>query len=828
MSMQDGSAFDQQGDPLPTGAIARLGSTRFRHEGPITCQTASLDGRLIATGGGRGVRVWDAATGRLIHALAITQNDRAVMPTAVAFSIDGDKLAALGAFGQGVVSVWDLRGTATRQDILLAQRDDYSSIMMEAPFLAFSGNPKQLLLKNYSDRSIRVIDLPSGTEVRAMTDAGGINSVVMRPDGKLVTAGTDNRHIITWDTNDGKEVSRWTSPYGLVSLAYSPNGKQLASIDQDLAPTIWNISTGKKELVFPARSRSISVSWSADGTAIYVARQPDQIVRWNLQTQQKETIIQLPRQWVTGTVTSIAQADRPEMLMLGSSGRRGVNFSKLRLFPADKPELALTFDGYDQGQQYVFYSALRKQWLTIGSTNDSILRAWGEKGKLTATYDLKLEEVNLRSFASDANGAKIALSDQTGRVYIIDTGTGTLQKSIQAFPRACYDTEFSLDGKSIITTDLRWVKIFSCETGALQKSYELYSSDPLRTIMSHDGTRLATMHYVQDDEQVMLRFFDAASGKLLATNMKLANHQQNFAFSYDGRNLHIVTNRGRSTGVSVVETATGKQRFQSDLPSPYVYTSSQSRMSPDGRWLVTPANGTELDQHAVILWKMGSNREPYVLTGHRGVVSSCHFSSDSKQLLTVCNDSTMLVWDLSRWSLPGEQTVNEKEFPQYWSLLASNDAVKAYVTICRWAKQPQAAEWLGKQIMTSSTSIDKEQIKVWIKQLDAAKFQDREQATKQLIKHAGAAKADLKLALVSTQSPESKRRLEQILSQAEESTSLSENPLQFSRGLETLELMGSAAALQQLQLISRRTDNLGQEAREAATRLGYRLQATNK
>lgn len=823
--MQDGVVFDQQGDSIPSGAIARLGSTRFRHEGPITCQTASLDGRFIATGGGRGVRVWDAATGRLIHALAITQNDRAVMPTAVAFSIDGDKLAALGAFAQGVVSVWDLRGNATRQDILLAQRDDYSSIMMDAPFLAFSGNPRQLLLKNYSDKSIRVIDLPSGTEVRAMTDAGGINSVVIRPDGKLVTAGTDNRHIITWDTNDGKEVSRWTSPYGLVSLAYSPNGKQLASIDQDLAPTIWNIAKGKKELILPARSRSISVSWSADGTAIHVTRQPDQIVRWNLQTQ-KESTIQLPRQWVTGTVTSIAQTDRPEMLMLGSSGRRGINFSKLRLFPADKPELALAFDGYDQGQQYVFYSALRKQWLTIGSTNDSTLRAWGDKGKLSASYDLKLDEVNFRSFASDSKGARIALSDQTGRVYIIDTETGTLQKSIQAFPRACYDTEFSLDGKSIITTDLRWVKIFSCETGALQKSYELYSSDPIRTIMSHDGTKLATMHYAQDDEQVVLRFFDAASGKVLATNMKLANHQQNFAFSHDGRNLHIVTNRGRSTGVSVVETATGKQRFQADLPAPYIYTSSQSRMSPDGRWLVTPANGTELDQHAIIVWKMGSNREPFVLTGHRGIVTSCQFSSDSKQLLTVCNDSTMLVWDLNRWALPTEQTVNEKEFPQHWSALASNDAAKAYSAIYRWASQPQAAEWLGKQIMTSSTSIDKEQVKVWIKQLDAPKFQDREQATKQLIKHAGAVKADLKLALVSNHSPESKRRLEQILAQAEESTSLSENPLQFSRGLEALELMGSAPAFQQLQLIAKRTDNLGLEAREAATRLGNRLQST--
>ncbi|HMP17658.1 MAG TPA: hypothetical protein PKD72_11585, partial [Gemmatales bacterium] len=31
-------------DVLPTGAIARLGSTRFRHDGLITCQAVTSDG----------------------------------------------------------------------------------------------------------------------------------------------------------------------------------------------------------------------------------------------------------------------------------------------------------------------------------------------------------------------------------------------------------------------------------------------------------------------------------------------------------------------------------------------------------------------------------------------------------------------------------------------------------------------------------------------------------------------------------------------------------------------------------------------------------------
>ena len=87
-----GPGFDAQGDALPPGALARLGSLRFRHDAPITCQAITHDIRLIATGGGRSIRIWDAATGRQKFALTMVQNNRAVIPTAVAFSVDGHQI----------------------------------------------------------------------------------------------------------------------------------------------------------------------------------------------------------------------------------------------------------------------------------------------------------------------------------------------------------------------------------------------------------------------------------------------------------------------------------------------------------------------------------------------------------------------------------------------------------------------------------------------------------------------------------------------------------------------------------------------------------------
>jgi len=61
-------AKDQFGDSLPAGSVARFGTVRLRHAGPVQQLFFSLDGKhLVSAGNDSTVRLWELTTGSEIR-----------------------------------------------------------------------------------------------------------------------------------------------------------------------------------------------------------------------------------------------------------------------------------------------------------------------------------------------------------------------------------------------------------------------------------------------------------------------------------------------------------------------------------------------------------------------------------------------------------------------------------------------------------------------------------------------------------------------------------------------------------------------------------------
>jgi len=195
---------------------------------------------LAALGNDAYVPVWNAATGNLLKTIALADHPKSV--SCIAFSPDGKWMVVGEAFTKaeiftGRIELLDtgagreVRGLATHH--------------WEVESVALSRDGKWLVSSNW-DRKVRVLEFPSGKQVRDFESASKPRCVAISLDSKAIASGGMDSTVTLWDREGGRVLHRLTGHSGgILSISFSPDGQHLASASADGSARIWNVSMGE-------------------------------------------------------------------------------------------------------------------------------------------------------------------------------------------------------------------------------------------------------------------------------------------------------------------------------------------------------------------------------------------------------------------------------------------------------------------------------------------------------------------------------------------------------------------------------------------------------
>src|SRR5262249_18748571 len=201
---------DRHGDPLPSGAPARLGTIRLRHGGYVSHVAFSPDGKaLVSVGGDHSIRLWDPKTGKEIRRLG---GKDVFYASSFAFSPDGKMLAAYTLGQQGSVLVLEYPSG----NVLLKIGGVGNP---GANQFAFSSASKTFLMVQNGDM-VQRWDIATGDKLKPLTGARlQLTTMAVSPDGKMVAAAGGGQ-IFLWDGPTGKLLRQWEDFGGARSLVF--------------------------------------------------------------------------------------------------------------------------------------------------------------------------------------------------------------------------------------------------------------------------------------------------------------------------------------------------------------------------------------------------------------------------------------------------------------------------------------------------------------------------------------------------------------------------------------------------------------------------------